>query len=115
MTRSTRALCCAYLLAAVLIAHSAVTTARHGAPWYAAGLAAVQLLLIAAFIREYLAADERRAAKVKAERAARVRDRAEQQAIRQAAEALGHACCERWWTSCGFHHDSTCKNQRRTV
>lgn len=115
MTRSARALCWAYLLAAVLVAQCAVTSARHGAPWYAAGLTVVQLLLIVALIREYLTADERRAAQVEAERAIRLRDRAEQHAIRQAAEALGHACCERWWTSCGCHHDSTCKNQRRTV
>ncbi|NUP19856.1 MAG: hypothetical protein HOZ81_28010 [Streptomyces sp.] len=29
------------------------------------------------------------------------------------ALALNDACCERWWTSCGFHHDSACPNQAR--
>lgn len=27
--------------------------------------------------------------------------------------ALNDACCERWWTSCGFQHDPTCPNQTR--
>lgn len=27
------------------------------------------------------------------------------------AIALNDACCERWWTSCGTHHEPTCPHQ----
>lgn len=115
MTGSARALWWLYLGAAVLVAHCAVTSADNGALWYAAGLFGVSLLLLVALAREYVAADERRTVAVRAERAARLRDRAEQRDIRRTADSLGHACCERWWTSCGFYHDDTCKTRRRTV
>jgi predicted cobalt transporter CbtA len=100
VTRSTRALGWAYLLAAVLTAHCSVTSARNDAWWYAAGLFGVSLLLIVALAREYVAADERRAAAVRAERAARLRTWAS-----QARPGLEDGCCERWWTSCGTEHD----------
>lgn len=100
MTRSTRVLGWAYLLAALLTAHCAVTSARNEAWWYGAGLFGVSLLLIVALAREYVAADERRAAAVRAERAARLRAWAS-----QARTDLEDGCCERWWTSCGTEHD----------
>ncbi|MEU0220254.1 hypothetical protein ABZ281_36600 [Streptomyces sp. NPDC006265] len=100
MTRSTRVLGWAYLLAALLTAHCSVTSARSDAWWYAAGLFGVSLLLIVALAREYVAADERRAAAVRAERAARLRTWAS-----QARPDLEDGCCERWWTSCGTQHD----------
>jgi hypothetical protein len=98
VTRSTRALGWAYLLAALLTAHCATNAARNGAPWHAAGLVAVSLLLGVA--REYVASDERRAAAVRAERAARLRTWAS-----HARTDLEDGCCERWWTSCGTEHD----------
>ncbi|MFI7014126.1 hypothetical protein [Streptomyces sp. NPDC050164] len=100
MTRSTRVLGWAYLLAALLTARCSVTSARNDAWWYAAGLFGVSLLLIVALAREYVAADERRAAAVRAERAARLRTWAS-----QARNDLEDGCCERWWTSCGTEHD----------
>ncbi|MGW0942931.1 hypothetical protein ACWD4O_10315 [Streptomyces sp. NPDC002623] len=115
MTRTDRALSWAYLLASFLTLHCAVVSARHGAPWYTAGLTAATLLLIGATVREHQAADERRATAVKTERAARLRALDEQRAIRRTADTLGHSCCERWWTSCGTQHASTCNSQRRTV
>jgi membrane protein implicated in regulation of membrane protease activity len=115
VTPSARALWWHYLLASLLTAHCGITSARNGALWYAAGLFGVSLLLLVALAREYVAADERRAAAVRAERAARLRAQAEQRDIRRTADSLGHSCCERWWTSCGFHHDSTCTSQRRTA
>jgi hypothetical protein len=100
VNRSTRVLGWAYLLAAVLTAHCSVTSARNDAWWYAAGLFGVSFLLIVALAREYVVADERRAAAVRAERVARLRNWA-----RQARPDLGDRCCERWWTSCGTEHD----------
>jgi hypothetical protein len=115
MNGSSRVLWWHYLLAALFLAHCGVTSARAGGLWYAAGLFASSLLFGVALAREYVAADQRRAAAVRAERAARFRESTEQQDLRRAAEALGHACCERWWTSCGHQHDSACTNQRRAA
>lgn len=104
MIESARALWWLYLLAAVFAARCALTSAQHGAPWYAIGLFTVALLLIVALAREYLDADERRAAAVRAERAARIRAWHDQAA--QARADLEHGCCERWWTSAGAEHDT---------
>jgi hypothetical protein len=89
-----------YLLAALFLGHCATTTVRAGAWWYAAGQFAASLLLGVALAREYLAADQRRAATVRAQRAARLS--AWQS---QARTDLDRGCCERWWTSCGTEHD----------
>ncbi|MGM9380314.1 hypothetical protein [Streptomyces antibioticus] len=117
MTRSSTAVRWLYLLAAGFTAHCATNTVRHHAPGYALGLATVTVLLVVAAIREYIDADERRAAAVRAERAARLRAIADQRDIRRAADALlvNGTCCERWWTSCGFHHDpDTCTRKGTT-
>ncbi|MFJ8109961.1 hypothetical protein [Streptomyces sp. NPDC096132] len=111
MNHNDRALHWLYLLGGALTALCATTSARHGAYWYAAGLAAVTFLLVIAAIREYVDADERRAAAVRAERAVRVRALSDERQLRQIADSLGHSCCERWWTSCGAEHASTCRNQ----
>lgn len=113
MTRTAYALSYAYLLVGLLTLDCAVTSARHDAPLYAAGLSAATLLFVVAAVREHQAADERHAEAARVERAARLRAMADGREMRRAADALGHACCEMWWTSCGFHHSSTCRNQAR--
>lgn len=100
MTGSARALWWLYLIAALFLGHCAATSARAGTWWYAAGLFGASLLLGVALAREYLAADQRRAAVVRAQRAARL------SAWQSQARAdLDRGCCERWWTSCGNEHD----------
>lgn len=107
MTSTARLMWWLYVLAAMLTAHCGITSARNHAPWYAVGLLGVSLLLLVALAREYIAADERRAAAIKAERAARLRQT--RPAIDGVvAVALAGACCETWWTSAGAAHDSTC-------
>ncbi|MFJ1653672.1 hypothetical protein ACIOC2_20240 [Streptomyces sp. NPDC088337] len=101
MTRSDRALRWLYLLAALFLGHCSVTSAHAGAWWYAITLFGVSLLLAVAIARETVAARERRAAAVRAERAARLRTWAS-----QARADLEDGCCERWWTSAGAEHDS---------
>ncbi|MFC7880456.1 hypothetical protein ACFUVV_01010 [Streptomyces sp. NPDC057376] len=32
-----------------------------------------------------------------------------------ARRGLDLGCCETWWTSCGFQHDSTCPMQQRSA
>jgi hypothetical protein len=104
VTRSTRALCWGYLLAFILTAWCCGASARNGAAWYAIGLFIVSLLLLAALAREYVAADERRAAAVRAERAARLRARQDEAALNWADLEL--ACCLRAWESRGIEHDA---------
>ncbi|MFB8298698.1 hypothetical protein ACFC66_36960, partial [Streptomyces bacillaris] len=104
MTLPDRALRWLYLAAAALAGHCSVTSARADAWWYAIGLFGVSLLLAVAAGREYVAANERRAAAVRAERAARPCG------LRPITgevvdAALAAACCERWWTSAGAAHD----------
>ncbi|MFJ6561882.1 hypothetical protein ACIQMV_18875 [Streptomyces sp. NPDC091412] len=113
MTLSDRVLRWLYLAAASFTAHCSVTSARADAWWYAIALFGVVLLLAVAVAREYAAAHERRAAAVRAERAARLRAWSS-----QARADLEDGCCERWWTSTGTAHDHTCTNyehQRRTA
>lgn len=102
MTGSTRALCWAYALAALFLAHCAATSARADGWWYGSGLFITSLLLGVALAREYVAADERRATAVRAERAARLG-----MWQSQARADMYSGCCERWWTSCGAEHDAT--------
>ncbi|MHB9862155.1 hypothetical protein [Streptomyces sp. YIM S03343] len=73
MTRAARSLWLLYAAGAGVTASCATDYARHGAAWDAAGLAAAALLLVVAVGREYLAADEVRAAARRVERAARLR------------------------------------------
>ncbi|NUS74967.1 MAG: hypothetical protein HOV70_02045 [Streptomyces sp.] len=91
-----------YLAAAAFTGHCAVASIKAGANWYAAAFSATCLLLLVAVTREYLTADERRAAAVRAERAARLRS----WPTRPRAE-MDSGCCERWWTSVGEEHDTT--------
>jgi len=98
---STRALCGAYSLAVLFLAHCAATSARADGWWYGIGLFATSLLLLVALAREYVAADQARAAAVRAERAARLG-----MWQSQARADLYSGCCERWWTSCGTEHDT---------
>ncbi|MGW4388225.1 hypothetical protein [Streptomyces sp. NPDC004685] len=108
----TRILCLLYVLASSLVLHASIVSTQHDAPGYAVGFAAVDLLLLVAALREHLAAEERRAVAVRAERLARLRALVE-------AEQLAHiemdACCETWWTSAGAEHDAACLTHRRAA
>lgn len=81
---------------------------------------ALPLLLLAATVLFgavllALAVRDRRNA-CRAERAARPPDGSLSDAIDAvAAQALAMACCDAWWTSCGFLHTTTCPNHRKTV
>lgn len=103
MTRTSRALCWAYVLGGMLAAHCGLNSARNGSPWYAAGLFAVSLLLGVAVAREYTAADGRRAAAVKAVCAARIG--AQQDVVALGWADLERSCCLRAWESRGAEHD----------
>ncbi len=120
MSRLSRPLCAAYGALTVWLAYCAVQTARSGAPW----LTTVFVIAsppVAAVIREGELDEALRREAVRAERAAHTGRRAlafEQEladAIDQVAViALAEACCEPWWTSCGFHHDPSCRNSSQS-
>jgi hypothetical protein len=112
----TRTLCLLYVLASGLALHASLTSAQHGAYGYALGFTALDLLLLLAAIREYLALEERRGAAARAERDARRDAEADAEAIDGIARIeLAAACCETWWTSAGADHDTTCQRDRRTA
>ncbi len=116
MTRTAHALCWAYVLGSALTTYCAVASVENHAPDYGAGLGAVTVLLVTAAVREYIAADEQRAAAVRAERAARLHGRAAENGMRASLAHLHEdACCDLWWTSCGIQHARTCKTQRRNA
>lgn len=116
MNRTTHALIWAYFLGGGLTTYCAAVSAENQADGYAAGLGTVTVLLVTAATREYLAADERRAEAVRAERAARLRSRAAENGMRASlAHLYEDACCDLWWTSCGIEHTSTCETQRRAA
>lgn len=116
MNRTAHALCWAYLLGSALTTYCAAVSVEHHAPEYAAGLGTVTVLLVTAATREYIAADERRAVAVRAERAARLHGRVAENGMRATLAHLHEdACCDLWWTSCGIEHTGTCKTQRRSV
>ncbi|WP_328544603.1 hypothetical protein [Streptomyces europaeiscabiei] len=115
MTRFARILCSIYGAAALFLAFATVQQALYGEVWAVAALAACSLVPLIALIRETEHADTVTAVRTDTERAARLRDRMEQRSLRAAADAMGHACCERWWTSFGTDHDETCEKQRRTA
>jgi hypothetical protein len=99
---------------ALFLAYSAVQQALYGEVWAVAAFAACSLVPLIALLRETEHADAMTAARTDAERAARLRDREEQRDLQEAADALGHVCCERWWTSLGTAHDLTCRHQERS-
>jgi hypothetical protein len=101
--------------AALFLAFATVQQALYGEPWAVAALAACSLVPLIALVRETEHADNMAAIRTDTERAARLRDRKDQRSLRETADALGHACCERWWTSFGTDHDETCEKQRRTA
>ncbi|MFF5186440.1 hypothetical protein ACFY30_22135 [Streptomyces sp. NPDC000345] len=88
MTLIDRALRWLYLLAGALTTYCATISARAGAPWYTAAFLAVTALLITADVRDYVNADQLRAAAVRAERVARLKAREDEQRMREDADAL---------------------------
>lgn len=113
MTRFARVLCVIYGATTVFLAWAAVRSGMANSPWIAVLFAAASIVPILAWLREAEFVDMKAEALASSERAARVRENAERRAIREAADALQHVCCERWWTSLGTDHDPTCAKQRR--
>lgn len=115
MTRFARILCSIYGATALFLAYATVQQALYGEVWAVAALAACSLVPLIALVRETEHADTVTGIRADTERAARIRDREERKRLRASANALWHACCERWWTSFGTDHDETCEKQRRTA
>lgn len=115
MTRFARILCCIYCATALFLSFATVQQALYGEVWAVAALAACSLVPLIAIVRETEHADTVTGIRTDTERAARLHDREERKRLRESASALGHACCERWWTSFGSDHDETCERQRRTA
>lgn len=108
MNRSAGLLSALYLATTTGLAWASVLALRDGPPWAACLFAAASLVPVIAVVRECVICDQRRAlAETRGPVLAPVGlgAGAAEEIVR--AE-LDTACCERWWTSCGTDHDSTC-------
>ena len=106
MNRSGRLLCTLYLTTSAELAWTTVLEFLHGPRWAACLFAAASLVPVIAVVRETMIRDLRRAAVVARHPARTATD----EIVRGELDA---ACCERWWTSLGIHHDSTCPHGMR--
>ncbi|MGW0537837.1 hypothetical protein [Streptomyces sp. NPDC003032] len=114
MTPSARILRWHYLTAAAFTGHCAATSARSDDWWYAIGLFITGLLLLVAHAREFLAANDRRAAAVHAARAVRIRARQDEATL--GWDELSATCCLRGWETRGADHDeTTCARKERAA
>jgi hypothetical protein len=105
MNRSAGLLSALYLATSTGLAWTGVLALRHGPPWAACLFAAASLVPVIAVVRECVICDQRHALAEMWRRAAGPGAGGADDIVR--AE-LDTACCERWWTSCGTDHDSTC-------
>ncbi|MGP4084155.1 hypothetical protein [Streptomyces sp. KR55] len=109
--RLLHALAALYALVAVGLAHCAVVSWQNGSWPHAAFFAGAAVLLAVAIVHHSYQRDELRFAHARLERDARLAS-FEDGVV---AVALAAACCETWWTSCGFQHDSTCPHRHRSA
>ncbi|MFF7640646.1 hypothetical protein [Streptomyces canus] len=108
MNRSAGLLSALYLATSTGLAWTAVLALRSGPPWAVCLFAAASLVPVIAVVRESVLCDQRRALAETRGRSA-VPDGPDTEAADDIVRAELHtACCERWWTSCGTDHDSTC-------
>ncbi|MEV7074004.1 hypothetical protein ACIQJT_03945 [Streptomyces sp. NPDC091972] len=105
MNRSAGLLSALYLATSTGLAWTAALALRQGPPWTACLFAAASLVPVIAVVRESVLQDQRRTLAEMRGRAGGPGAGAADDIVR--AE-LDTACCERWWTSCGTDHDSTC-------
>lgn len=115
MTRFARILCVIYGATTLFLAWAAVQSGMANSVWSALLFAAASIVPLMAWLREAEFVDIKAEALASSERAARVRESEDRRSLREAADALGHSCCERWWTSLGTDHSPTCEKQRRAA
>lgn len=104
MNRTSLLLCALYLTTSSGLAWTTVFEFRYGPVWAAFLFAAASLIPVIAIVREAVICEQHQALGELNGRAAGQGDRAD--AIVRAE--LDAACCERWWTSFGADHDTTC-------
>lgn len=124
MSKLARSLCSLHAALFVLLAFCTVQQFRYGEAWVALVFAAASMVPLIAVSRETEfaialetdLADGQRAVAHRPERAARCRGWSDEDAAALARVELAAACCERWWTSTGQSHESTCpKNDHRSA
>ncbi len=110
MNRSSRLLCVLYVATSAGLAWTSVLEYRYGPMWAACLFAAASLVPVIAVVRETVIWDLRRLL-------LRYAASLEQGCCAPSAadllvrEELDAACCERWWTSLGRDHDTTCPHR----
>ncbi|MHC3467092.1 hypothetical protein ACYF6T_00085 [Streptomyces sp. 7R007] len=104
MNRSCRLLGSLYLATSAGLAWTTIVEFRHGPAWAGFLFAAASVVPVIAVVRETLIDDLLRAAAEPPRSGGRAADTI-------VREQLDAACCERWWTSLGTDHDTTCRHQ----
>ncbi|WP_210570255.1 hypothetical protein [Streptomyces sp. GESEQ-4] len=110
MHASHRLLCGLYVLTSAGLAWTAVLELLCGLVWAALLFTAASLVPVIAVVRETVLHDERRTVTALRAQAA-ARGRGEGAADDIVRSELYAACCERWWTSCGTDHDTSCPHR----
>ncbi|WP_020134693.1 hypothetical protein [Streptomyces sp. 351MFTsu5.1] len=108
MNRSAGLLSALYLATTTGLVWTAALTLRDGPPWAACLFAAASLVPVIAVVRECVICDQRQTLAEMRRTAAAPGDPGAEAADAIVRAELETACCERWWTSCGTDHDSTC-------
>ncbi|MGV9889403.1 hypothetical protein [Streptomyces sp. NPDC003395] len=100
MSWSARALCALYVTTSAGLAWTAVLEFGHGPAWAACLFSAASLVPLIALVRE--------TERPRPGRTTAPAPRTDGTDALVRAE-LRAACCERWWTSLGTAHDTTCR------
>ncbi|MDN3027352.1 hypothetical protein [Streptomyces sp. S.PB5] len=103
MNHLQRLLCTLYVATSAGLTWTTVLEYRHGPLWAACLFGAASLVPVIALARE----SEPRPRPAVGELWG-VECAAEEDVVRIELDA---ACCERWWTSCGTDHDSSCPHR----
>lgn len=113
MRRTTHVFAGLYALLSVGLFRCALVSYQHDAWGYTAFFAAASIALATAIVHNSVLLDEIRHALARLDAATRATTRPANASEDDAVHlALAKACCESWWTSCGFHHDPTCPNDQ---
>ncbi|MEU0941515.1 hypothetical protein ABZ379_01785 [Streptomyces canus] len=108
MNRSAGLLSALYLATSTGLAWTAVLALHSGPPWAVCLFAAASLVPVIAVVRESVLYDQRRTLAEMRKWATVPQGPGTRAADDIVRAELDTACCERWWTSCGTDHDSTC-------
>ncbi|MCI3271420.1 hypothetical protein [Streptomyces cylindrosporus] len=112
MRRTTHFLAALYTVLALGLLRCALVSYQADAWGYTAFFTAASIGSALAIVHGSWLLDEYRHLLARADADNRAHARANANDDETVRRVLSAACCETWWTSCGFHHDPTCPNDQ---